>query len=140
VLALALAGFAGTELMLAGFEPIAQARAGTALLPAMRTAGAADPAVKVYSINHYEQSLTFYLGRTVTLVDYLDEFEFGQQQEPQRVVPTVEAFIVRWRADAQAGVRNLAITYPDMVEQLRGRGVPLRIVARDTRRVVIANF
>jgi 4-amino-4-deoxy-L-arabinose transferase-like glycosyltransferase len=140
VLVLALAGFGGTELMLAGFDPIAQARASTALLPALRAAGAADPAVKVYSINHYEQSLTFYLGRTVTLVEYLDEFEFGQKQEPQRAIPTVEAFAALWRADARAGRRNLAITYADMVERLRREGLPLRVVARDARRVVIANF
>jgi hypothetical protein len=70
VLVLAIAGFAGTQLLLAGFEPIGQVRAGTNLLPALRAAGAANPATRVYSVGIYEQSLTFYLKRTVTLVDY----------------------------------------------------------------------
>jgi 4-amino-4-deoxy-L-arabinose transferase-like glycosyltransferase len=140
VVALALAGFAGTQLMLVGFEPIAQTRAGTAMLPALKAAGAMDPNVKVYSVGIYEQSLTFYLGRTVTLVDYRDEFDFGLQQQPALWVPTVPAFVARWRADTAAHVRNVAIIRPEFVADFRRDGVPLRIVAADTRRVVIANF
>lgn len=140
VVALAVAGFGATELMLVGFEPIARARAGTAMLPALKAAGAMDPRVKVFSIDHYEQSITFYLGRTVTLVAYLDEFEFGQQQQPELAIPTLPPFIALWRSDATAGVRDIAITYPDMVAKLQRQGVPLRVIAADSRRVVIANF
>jgi hypothetical protein len=140
VLVLAIAGFAGTELLLAGFEPIGQVRAGANLLPAIRAAGAADPAVRVYSVGIYEQSLTYYLGRTVTLVDYTDEFSFGLEQQPELAIPTRPAFVERWRRDAAAGVKNIAITRPEIVAELRRQGVPLRIVAGDARRTVIANL
>jgi 4-amino-4-deoxy-L-arabinose transferase-like glycosyltransferase len=140
VVVLAVAGFAGTELMLVGFEPIGKVRAGVDLLPALRAAGAANPAMNVYSVGIYEQSLTFYLGRPVTLVDYRDEFDFGLQQQPELTIPTIPAFVARWRADAAAGVRDVAITRPEIAADLQRQGVPLRIVAADARRTVIANF
>jgi 4-amino-4-deoxy-L-arabinose transferase-like glycosyltransferase len=140
VVVLAVAGFAGTELMLVGFEPIGKVRAGVDLLPALRAAGAANPAMNVYSVGIYEQSLTFYLGRPLTLVDYRDEFDFGLQQQPELAIPTIPAFVARWRADAAAGVRDVAITRPEIAADLQRQGVPLRIVAADARRTVIANF
>lgn len=138
VLALAIAGFGATQLMLTGFEPIAIERAGVRLLPAMQAE--LTPRTTVYSVGIYEQSLTFYLQRPVVLVNYLDEFEFGLKQQPALGIPTVDAFVVQWRAHAAAGVRDVAITRFDIVDQLKKDGVPLRIVAQDSRRIVIANF
>jgi 4-amino-4-deoxy-L-arabinose transferase-like glycosyltransferase len=138
VLVLAIAGFAGTELLLTGFEPIGQVRAGATLLPALTAAGAANPATRVYSVGIYEQSLTFYLGRPVTLVDYTDEFSFGLEQQPELAIPTIPAFIERWRLDAAAGVKSIAIVRPEFVAQFQRQGVPLRVVAGDARRTVIA--
>jgi 4-amino-4-deoxy-L-arabinose transferase-like glycosyltransferase len=140
VLVLAIAGFAGTQLLLAGFEPIGKVRAGTNLMPALAAAGATNPATRVYSVGLYEQSLTFYLKRTVTLVDYWDEFSFGLEQQPQLSIPTIPAFVQQWRAEAAAGIRSVAITRPEIAADLQRQGVPLRIVAADARRTVIANF
>lgn len=140
VLVLAIAGFAGTQLLLAGFEPIGKVRAGTNLMPALAAAGATNPATRVYSVGLYEQSLTFYLKRTVTLVDYWDEFTFGLEQQPQLSIPTIPAFVQQWRAEAAAGIRSVAITRPEIAADLQRQGVPLRIVAADSRRTVIANF
>ncbi|CAH0233180.1 Undecaprenyl phosphate-alpha-4-amino-4-deoxy-L-arabinose arabinosyl transferase [Massilia sp. Bi118] len=138
VLVLAIAGFAGVQLLLVGFEPIGQVRAGAGLLPAMKAAGAANPATRVYSVGIYEQSLTFYLGRPVTLVDYTDEFAFGLEQQPELGIPTIPAFLERWRADAAAGVTSIAIVRPEFVAEFQRQGVPLRVVAGDARRTVIA--
>jgi 4-amino-4-deoxy-L-arabinose transferase-like glycosyltransferase len=138
VLVLAIAGFGATELMLAGFEPIAKARAGAYLLPAMKKE--ATPATKVYSVGIYEQSLTFYLQRPVTLVDYTDEFAFGLQQEPQRSIPTFDAFARQWQREATQGVRAIAIIREGIVKQMRQLGLPVRVVAQDARRTVIANY
>ncbi|GAB3440681.1 glycosyltransferase family 39 protein [Massilia solisilvae] len=138
VVVLALAGFASTELLLAGFEPIGQVRAGVNLLPAIRAE--LKPETRVYSVGIYEQSLTFYLRRTVTLVDYWDEFTFGLQQEPQLSIPTVPTFVAQWRADAAAGRHDLAIIREDILADLKRQGVPLRVVAADARRTVIANY
>jgi 4-amino-4-deoxy-L-arabinose transferase-like glycosyltransferase len=138
VVTLAIAGFVSTELMLAGFEPIGQARAGANLLPAIRAELKAD--TKIYSVGIYEQSLTFYLQRPVTLVDYWDEFTFGLEQEPHLSIAKVPAFVTQWRQDAATGKRDMAIVREDILADLKRQGVPLRVVAADARRTVIANY
>ena len=137
VLALAVSGFATTNLMMAGFEPIGRARAGADLLPAIQAELTADTVL--YSVGTYEQSMTFYLRRTFTLVDYTDEFSFGLQQQPQLGIPTVPAFVARWMGDAAVGRRNLAFIREDIYHALLAQGVPMRVVARDARRIVISN-
>jgi 4-amino-4-deoxy-L-arabinose transferase-like glycosyltransferase len=137
VLVLAVTGFATTQLMLAGFEPLGQARAGANLLPAIRAE--LKPDTKIYSVGTYEQSLTFYLRRTVVLVDYLDEFSFGLQQQPELAIPAVPEFVAQWTRDAAAGVRDVAIIRADIYNDLKLKGVPMRVVAADSRRTVIAN-
>ena len=137
VLVLAVAGFATTQLILAGFEPLGKARAGANLLPAIRAE--LTPATKIYSVGTYEQSLTFYLQRPVVLVDYTDEFTFGLQQQPELAIPTVPAFVDQWTRDAAAGVRDVAIIRADIYTDLQQKGVPMRVVAKDSRRTVIAN-
>jgi hypothetical protein len=81
VVALAIAGFATTEIMIAGFEPLGRARAGAHMLPAIQAELKAD--TKIYAVGTYEQSMTFYLRRPAVLVDYTDEFAFGLQQQPE---------------------------------------------------------
>ena len=137
VLVLAVTGFFTTELMLAGFESLGQARAGVNLLPAIQAE--LKPETKIYSVGTYEQSLTFYLRRTVVLVDYLDEFSFGLKQQPELAIPTVPEFVTQWTRDAQAGVRDVAIIRADIFNDLKQKGVPMRVVAADSRRTVIAN-
>jgi hypothetical protein len=84
--------------------------------------------------------MTFYLQRTVILVDYWDEFTFGLRQEPQRSIPGIDAFVARWRAHTAEGRKALAIVSEDAYAKLKGQGVAMRVVAQDTRRIVIANI
>ena len=137
VVVLAIAGFSTTAIILAGSEPLGRGRAGASLVPAIRAE--LKPDTKIYSVGMYEQSLTFYLGRTVTLVDYRDEFTFGLQQQPELGIPTVEKFVEQWTRDAGEGVRDVAIVRADIVKDLQQKGVPVRVVVRDSRRTVIAN-
>lgn len=137
VVVLAVTGFATTQIMMAGFEPLGRARAGTAMLPAIQAE--LTPDTKIYAVGIYEQSMTFYMRRTVTLVAYTDEFSFGLQQQPELGIPTVPLFVDRWMADAAAGRRNLAFMPEDIYNSLKAQGVPLRIIARDQRRLVVSN-
>jgi hypothetical protein len=137
VVTLALTGFATTALMLAGFEPLGRARAGAHMLPAIQAE--LKPDTKIYAVGTYEQSMTFYLRRPAVLVDYTDEFSFGLQQQPELGIPTVAAFVDQWTRDAAAGVRDIAFIRADIFNNLQQKGVPMRVVARDARRTVIAN-
>jgi 4-amino-4-deoxy-L-arabinose transferase-like glycosyltransferase len=137
VVALALTGFATTEVMLAGFEPLGRARAGAHMLPAIQAE--LKPDTRIYAVGTYEQSMTFYLQRPMVLVNYTDEFSFGLQQQPELGIPTVAAFVEQWTRDAAAGVRDVAFIRADIYNDLQQKGVPMRVVARDARRTVIAN-
>jgi len=138
VIVLAVAGFGTTHLMLAGFEPIGKARAGAHMLPAIEAE--LTPTTTIFAVGMYEQSLTFYLKRPVVLVAYLDEFAFGLQQDPHLAMPTVTPFLLKWRADAKAGIKDIAITSAYVAREMQRTGEPVRIVAADARRTVIANF
>jgi hypothetical protein len=137
VLTMAVAGFLATHLAVAGFEVYGKERAGTALLPAIRAE--LTPSTKLYAVGRYEQSLTFYLGRPAILVEYVDEFAFGLHQEPRLALSGLDEFVAQWRRDAAAGVPGVAIASPALYDRLRQRGVPMRLVARDQRRLVISN-
>jgi hypothetical protein len=81
----------------------------------------------------YDQTLPFYLKRTFTLVDYQGELAFGVAQEPQKYLPDVAAFKQAWLAQPYA----LAIMPPDAYRQIEQEGLPMQLIARDTRRVVV---
>ena len=89
----------------------------------------------LYSVMTYDQTLPFYIGRTVTLVAFEDEMAFGLSQEPDRGIPTLEAFAPRWRAEPCA----LAFMEPDALARLQAAGLPLQVIARDTRRVLVGH-
>jgi 4-amino-4-deoxy-L-arabinose transferase-like glycosyltransferase len=138
VIALAIAGFFSTHLMLAGFEPIGEARSGVKMIPAIQAE--LTPATRIYAVGMYEQSMTFYLQRPAVLVAYLDEFEFGLKQQPALAMPDVGMFLTQWRRDKAAGVKSIAITSAYVVREMQRGGEPVRIIAADARRTVIANF
>ena len=76
----------------------------------------------------------------MVLVNYLDEFEFGLKQQPALAIPDLAVFMVQWRRDAAAGVKSIAITSPYVVQEMQRGGAPVRIIASDARRTVIANL
>lgn len=90
--------------------------------------------VPFYSVRTYEQTLPFYIKRTVTLVDYRDEFDFGLRQQPGLQIATLDEFLVRWENDRKA----LAIMGPDVYQSLAQQGLPMRVLSSDVRRVIVS--
>lgn len=87
----------------------------------------------VYIVGMYDQTLPFYLQRTLTLVAYQDELAFGISQEPEKWVPDLATFEQVWRSKPYA----LAVVNPELYPQLVQRGLPMQLIAQDTRRVVV---
>src|SRR5205085_2313705 len=108
-------------------------RSNSAYYIAKRIMPQLTPGVPFYSVGMYEQTLPFYLERTVTLVDYRDEFAFGLEQEPARALPTMAEFKKRWAAEAHA----FAMFTTDGYNQMKAEGLPMKIAASDTRRVIV---
>jgi 4-amino-4-deoxy-L-arabinose transferase-like glycosyltransferase len=91
------------------------------------------PDTEVFSVGYYDQSLPFYLRRPVTLVDFRGEFAFGEDAEPARWVPTLDAFAARWQALPRAAAMMSENTY----RKLQQMNLPMRIAYQDQGRVVV---
>lgn len=87
----------------------------------------------VYSVDNYNQSLPFYLERPVTLVQYVDEFDLGQKQEPSKWIPTLSEFSTQWRATHSA----IAIMAPNLYTELESQGLPMHVLGKTTRLIVV---
>jgi 4-amino-4-deoxy-L-arabinose transferase-like glycosyltransferase len=123
---------AGTLGML-GHANLSRAASGVDLLPAIEAR--LQPDTLIYGVNRLDHTLPFYLGRPLVMVEGPDELAFGLRQEPSRWHPTVAAWRQRW----EGGPLALAIMSAQTHDELKAAGVPMFVVARDDRRVVVAN-
>lgn len=99
-----------------------------------RALGQIPPDAPIYSVGTYDQTLPFYWRRTLELVAYRSEFDFGLRHDPNPEIPGVAQFVERWRRLPEA----YAVMEKAMFDDLKSRGVPMREVARDVHRVVVA--
>jgi 4-amino-4-deoxy-L-arabinose transferase-like glycosyltransferase len=129
--ALCAAWFVATALLTAGAvaaQSFFSAKDAAELLG--RVARPGDP---VFAVQTYEQSLPFYLRRTVTLADYRDEFALGLSQDPALGLATLEDFARRWTS-LEEGYAILPLWTRD---RLANQGVPLREIGRFPNRTVV---
>jgi len=133
IVALSAGGLISWQLAITGHDALSPS------FSAARFAAAARPHMRsdcpVYSVRTYDQTLPFYLGRTVTLVAFADEMEFGLEQEPHLALPTVGAFAKAWRA----APCSYAFMEPETHAELVAAGLPMTIIASDTRRIMVRN-
>jgi 4-amino-4-deoxy-L-arabinose transferase-like glycosyltransferase len=129
---LAAVGLAFAQLVLSGHESLSMAN--SAYYIAQKIKPELKPAMPFYSVNTYDQSLQFYLQRSTTMVVYKDELGFGIEQEPGKFIPDFPLFEKTWNTEREA----LALMSPDAYEMFRAKGLPMRLIARDTRRIIVA--
>jgi 4-amino-4-deoxy-L-arabinose transferase-like glycosyltransferase len=137
VVLLALSGFLAGQIVILGHNPQGRYSAGVDHLPAIRAE--LTPDTQLYLVGRYEQALPFYLQRTMTLVAHSDEMEFGLEQEPQLWIPDIDVFAEKWKADSAAGKKEMAIIEPDLYPRLQQLGLPMRVIGRDPRRIIVSN-
>jgi hypothetical protein len=87
----------------------------------------------VYSLRIYPQSLPVYLGRTVTLVEFRGELDFGITREPEKAVATLQEFLGKWQHERDA----IAVMTKPLYRELASAGVPMTLIAEDTARVAV---
>jgi 4-amino-4-deoxy-L-arabinose transferase-like glycosyltransferase len=92
------------------------------------------PDLPFYSVDMFDHTVPFYLGRTVTLVREQGELAWGISHAPANYIATLEAFEQRWTADTDGYAIMTGTTY----EELRAKALPMRLVDRDSRRVIVA--
>ena len=131
VLALALGTIVTIKLVDRGYEKISPLQSAYALAESIKPHLTAE--TRLYSIGNYEQSLPFYIKRTVTLVDYVDEFDMGQKLEPQKWIPKISDFAAAWNAPGPA----MAIIPHGDVDKIRALGIDFEVIHKDPRRAAI---
>ncbi len=135
VLCVALTSLLGAQLVLTGHDELAQSRSTAPILSRLVAEhGALRRDVPFYSIRMYDQTLPYYLGRTVVPVEFVDELALGLDSEPDKAIATVAEWRRRWEASDQA----YAIMEPDEYEELKRDGVAMVELERDPRRVIVA--
>ena len=131
VIGLALSSLVGVQIAMSDFDALSPVssdyRIATRIQPFLRQG---EP---FYVVDTYRQSLPFYLKRTLTLVAYKGEFEFGIQQEPEKWLPDLAAFERVWQTD----LRALAIMKTDTLARLQQYGLPMRAIAEEGELVVV---
>jgi 4-amino-4-deoxy-L-arabinose transferase-like glycosyltransferase len=136
---LASAGFIAGQVAFLGHDPWGKYIAGSAHIPAMK-AELTKPDTPLYAVGRYEQALPFYLERTLTLVEFPDEMEFGLKQQPELWIPDRADFVARWRAHNQRGEAAVAIVRTDIYKEFQQQNLPMRVIGEDPRRVIIATI
>ena len=131
VLALSAGGLLFAQLALCGHDSLAPANSAHDIVAAIRSEHRAD--IPFYSVNTYDQTLQPYLKRTTTMVGYKDELEFGIAQEPEKFIPDLAAFERVWNNQPAA----LALMDAETYAQLAAHALPMRVIARDTRRIIV---
>lgn len=91
------------------------------------------PEVPFYSVDLFDHTVPFYLGRPVTLVKERGELAWGIARAPATFIADIDTFAERWRNDDQAYAIMERATY----ESLAGAGLPMHVVGKDVRRVVV---
>ncbi|MDA8259340.1 MAG: glycosyltransferase family 39 protein [Betaproteobacteria bacterium] len=128
---LAFGGFAFGQGFLLGHDTLGSVHSAHDVAMAIRPQVPAD--VPFFSVDTYDQTLQFYLKRTTTMVAYRDELGFGISQEPHKFIPDVAAFERAWHAAPGAW----ALMAPALWQEMQKKGLPMIVVIRDTRRVIV---
>src|SRR5262249_47303517 len=125
---------AAVTIAVAGFDAFSATRSTSAILRAAQTNAPIPREAPVYQIAMYDQTIPFYLGRTTTLVAFRDELALRIDAEPEPQIPKLADWVAQWSVLTTA----YAVMTPDLYEQLAAAGIPMRVLARDSRRVIVA--
>ena len=92
------------------------------------------PQTTLYSVGQYRETISPYLQRTLTVVNFEGELQFGLHAEPGKQMATEADFIARW----SAGTDAVAFFGPRVWDMFRRRGLPGRVIAADNYTVAVS--
>lgn len=131
IIVLACTSLIAAQVLLTGHDSLSATRSDYAIAEQIKPH--LRPGAPFYSLEGYDQTLTFYLKRTVTLVAYQDEMAFGIAQEPHKWLPDIESFKQAWILQPYA----LAIMPHGTYQQLSQQGLPMRVIARSVDKTAV---
>ncbi len=131
VLGVAAAWFLGLSMIFATLDhpALRSGRSLAAQIPASLAAQA-----PIFSIHTYDQTLPFYLRRTMVLVNTHGELDFGLRSAPEMAIADTQRFSEIW----QSLPEGIAIMPRESYEQMRDAGLSMRVLGRDRRRIAVS--
>jgi hypothetical protein len=93
------------------------------------------PNTPLYSVGQYRETVSPYLGRTLQLVAYEGELQFGQNEEPGRRMD-MQQFVARWSAGGEA----VAFFDPGVWDTWRRQGLPGRVLGADSYTIAVSRL
>lgn len=130
----AVAAILAWQCLLCAYAVVPPARSARDLVAAARAS--IGPETALYSVGQYRETVSPYLGRLLTLVDYEGELAFGLRAEPGRQDLSVDAFKNRWGASHDA----VAFFDPGIWDSWRRQGFPGRVIAADNYTVAVSRL
>jgi 4-amino-4-deoxy-L-arabinose transferase-like glycosyltransferase len=92
------------------------------------------PQTDLFSVGQYRETISPYLQRTLTVVEFRGELEFGLRAEPGKQDATAAEFVTRWNSSRDA----VAFFGPKVWDSYRHRGLPGRVIAADNYTVAVS--
>jgi len=130
-LALAAGGLATAQLALTGHGALSPAYSAYHIVAEARPK--LSPDAPFFSVETFDHSALFYLRRPVTMVVYKDELAIPIGWEPRDFIADRAGFERAW---AQADRAYAMLPARDFDEWSK-RGLPMKLIARDPRRVIV---
>jgi 4-amino-4-deoxy-L-arabinose transferase-like glycosyltransferase len=92
------------------------------------------PQTALYSVGQYRETISPYLQRTLTVVGFEGELQFGLHAEPGKQMATPADFVTRWDSSTDA----VAFFGPRVWADYRHRGLPGRVIAADNYTIAVS--
>jgi 4-amino-4-deoxy-L-arabinose transferase-like glycosyltransferase len=124
--------FLAFSILIVQFDAARSVRSGFDLARAIKPHHSPDK--PFYSIWTYDHALAFYLARTVTLVDFSGELEFGQSQEPGKLSISLADFRQAWPRDPTG---SIAVMKQEAFDLLARDELPMEVIGRDLQLIAV---
>ncbi len=131
-LATAVAGALAWQCFLTALAAVPPARSARDLVAAVKPY--VHPQTALYSVGQYRETISPYLERTLIVVDFTGELQFGLQAEPGKQAADSAEFVARWGESTDA----VAFFGPKLWESYRRQGLPGRVIAADNYTVAVS--
>lgn len=120
------------QCFLTAYVTIPPTRSAKALVSAARPY--IHPQTALYSVGQYRETISPYLQRTLTVVQFRGELDFGLTAEPGRQEASAAEFEARWNASSD----SVAFFGPQLWDEYRHKGLPGRVIAADHYTVAVS--
>ena len=131
LVSLAAGGFGTALAVLVGYQTLAPLYSARQIVERVRPA--LDGAPRLFFYDTFDHAFLFYARRTATMVMYKDELAAPIGWQPGNFIAGAEEFERAWRSAPGA----VALMRPRGYDSLAASGLPMRVLARDPRRVVV---